>query len=76
MLTREQVLEAVNTITAQGADGIAVRDSLVKDRQASLTVLMPGGAAQPPVEAALREALARLGAETVHLRVRPREAAG
>ncbi|OXM15032.1 Mrp/NBP35 family ATP-binding protein [Paenibacillus herberti] len=74
MLTREQVLEAVNAVTAQSADGISVRDVMVRDRQASLTVLLPSGAAQPPLEAALRDALAQTGAETVHLRFRSLEA--
>ncbi len=75
MLTRELVIEAVNSATAAfAADGIAVRDIMVRDGQVSLTVLTPGGGAQPPLEAALREALARTGAEAVHLRLRPLEA--
>ncbi|QJC50697.1 Mrp/NBP35 family ATP-binding protein [Paenibacillus albicereus] len=73
MLTREQVLEAVNAVTARFADGSTVRDIMVKDRQASLTVLIPSGAERAPLEAALREALARAGADTAHLRFRPLE---
>ena len=75
MLTRERVLEAVYAVTADwNADEVSIRDIVVKDSQASLTVLTPGGAALPPLEAALREALAGTGAETVHLRFRPLEA--
>ncbi|CDN41003.1 hypothetical protein BN871_AB_00010, partial [Paenibacillus sp. P22] len=51
MLTRELVIEAVNSVTAAfAADGIAVRDIMVRDGQVSLTVLTPGGGAQPPLE--------------------------
>src|SRR5262245_14320275 len=71
MLTREQVIEAVEAATAmQQADGISVRDVMIRDRQISLTVLGADAAAQPALEASLREALARLGAETVHFRFR------
>jgi ATP-binding protein involved in chromosome partitioning len=71
MLTREQVIEAVELVTAQqGADEITIRDVMVRDRQVSMTVLGIGAAAQPALEASLREALARLGAETVHFRFR------
>lgn len=71
MLTREQVIEAVELVTAeQKADEITIRDVMVRDRQVSMTVLGVSAAAQPALEASLREALARLGAETVHFRFR------
>ncbi|MGO4549001.1 Mrp/NBP35 family ATP-binding protein [Paenibacillus sp. 2TAB23] len=70
-LTREQAIEAVESVTAQyKADGIAIRDVMVRDRQVSMTVLWAGAASHPALEASLREALARLGAETVHFRFR------
>lgn len=75
MLTREQVIEAAGRLKRpgqeDGAAGIAVRDVVVKERQVSLTVLTPSGEADASLEAALREALGALGAETVHLRFRP-----
>ncbi|RCW41338.1 Mrp/NBP35 family ATP-binding protein [Paenibacillus prosopidis] len=71
MLTREQAIEAVESVTAQyTAEPISFRDVMVRDRQVSLTVLGVSAAAQPALEASLREALARLGAETVHCRFR------
>ncbi|MGG1635990.1 MRP family ATP-binding protein [Paenibacillus sp. FSL A5-0031] len=71
MLTREQVIEAVEIVTAQHkADGVTIRDVMVRDRQVSMTVLGSGAAMEPALEASLREALARLGAETVHFRFR------
>jgi ATP-binding protein involved in chromosome partitioning len=72
-LTREQVLEAVGRVKrpgGEGGPGIAVRDVVVKDRQVWLTVLTPGGEPEAPLEAALREALAAIGAESVHVRFR------
>ncbi|SFF36444.1 ATP-binding protein involved in chromosome partitioning [Paenibacillus algorifonticola] len=76
MLTREQALEAVEAVTALYTAGeVAVRDVMVKDRQVSLTVLVASEEAKPSLEAALREALARLGAETVHCRFRALEPA-
>lgn len=70
-LTREQVIDAVESVTAQHkADEITIRDVMVRDRQVSMTVLGAGAASQPALEASLREALARLGAETVHCRFR------
>ncbi|WP_138756268.1 P-loop NTPase [Paenibacillus sinopodophylli] len=70
-LTREQAIEAVDSVTAPYiADGIAIRDLMVRDRQVSLTVLGAGADTHPALEASLREALARLGAETVHFRFR------
>ncbi|GIQ64362.1 hypothetical protein PACILC2_29300 [Paenibacillus cisolokensis] len=75
MLTREQVLEAVRPWTEGKRDALQIRDVVVKARQVSMTVLHPAGAEQAPLEAALREALAREGAETVHIRFRPLEAA-
>ncbi|MBD2872261.1 Mrp/NBP35 family ATP-binding protein [Paenibacillus arenilitoris] len=71
MLTREQAIEAVQTVTAQyTAEQISFRDVMVRDRQVSLTVLGAGAALRPALEASLREALARIGAETVHCRFR------
>ncbi|WP_424769181.1 Mrp/NBP35 family ATP-binding protein [Paenibacillus sp. sgz302251] len=71
MLTREQAIEAVESVTAQyTAEKVFFRDVMVRDRQVSLTVLGASAAAQPALEASLREALARLGAETVHCRFR------
>ena len=75
MLTREQVLEAVRPWTEGKRNALQIRDVVVKGRQVSMTVLHPAGAEQAPLEAALREALAREGAETVHIRFRPLEAA-
>ncbi|WP_419875500.1 Mrp/NBP35 family ATP-binding protein [Candidatus Pristimantibacillus sp. PTI5] len=70
-LTREQVIDAVESVTAQHkADEITIRDVMVRDRQVSMTVLGASAASQPALEASLREALARLGAETVHCRFR------
>ncbi|MCU6711706.1 Mrp/NBP35 family ATP-binding protein [Paenibacillus sp. J5C_2022] len=53
-----------------GTEGISFRDVMVRDRGVSLTVLGASAAAQPALEASLREALARLGADTVHCRYR------
>ena len=68
-------MEAVGQVIGQtaGSNGTApqVRDVVVKDRQVSLTVLVPGGGTDAPLEAALRGALEAIGAETVHLRFRP-----
>lgn len=77
MLTREQAIEAIESVMAEQyrAEGVSFRDVMVRDRQVSLTVLGAGAAAQPALEASLREALARLGAETVHCRFRAAEAA-
>ncbi|MFD1954072.1 P-loop NTPase [Paenibacillus thailandensis] len=75
MLTREQAIEAVQAVTAQySAYHVAVRDVIVKDRQVSLTVLTASDELKPSLEAALREALAQAGAETVHCRFRALEA--
>jgi len=74
MLTREQALEAVGSVTAQySADAASVRDVVVKERQVSMTVLTASEEIRPSLEAALREALARAGAETVHCRFRALE---
>jgi len=71
MLAREQVIEAVDSVTAKySAEKAVIRDVMVKDRQVSMTVLGVSAAAQPALEASLREALAPLGAETVHCRFR------
>ncbi|MDQ0064005.1 Mrp/NBP35 family ATP-binding protein [Paenibacillus harenae] len=71
MLTREQVIDLVGSVTsAYSADGITIRDVMVRDRQVSLTVLGAGADVQTALEASLREALAREGAETVHCRFR------
>lgn len=71
MLTREQVIEAVESVTAQHkADKVTIRDVMIRDRQISMTVLGVSAAAQSALEASLREALARLGGETVHFRFR------
>lgn len=76
MVTREQVMDAIHALNEKaGADPIAVRDVMVHDRHVSLTVLTASGEAEPPLEAALREALQRAGAETVHFRFRAREGA-
>ena len=80
MLTREQVVEAVGRLKGSsgesaGADGVQVRDVVVKDRQVSMTVLTPSGQQDARLEEALRAALMRLGAETVHLRFRPADGA-
>ncbi|GMK48528.1 Mrp/NBP35 family ATP-binding protein [Paenibacillus glycanilyticus] len=74
MLTREQALEAVGSVTAQySADTVSVRDVVVKDRQVSMTVLTASEDIRPSLETALRAALARAGAETVHCRFRALE---
>ncbi|MGO4370447.1 P-loop NTPase [Paenibacillus sp. MCAF20] len=71
MLTREQVIDLVGSVTSTySADGITIRDVMVKDRQVSLTVLGAGADVQPALEASLREALAREGVETVRCRFR------
>jgi len=73
VLTREQVIEAAGRVKRPGEEsgpGITVRDVVVKDRHVSLTVLTPSGEPEAPLEAALREALAAIGAETVHVRFR------
>jgi len=73
MITREQAIEAVGIVTAQYSkeqEEITFRDIMVRDRQVSVTVLGASAAVQPALEASLREALARLGAETVHCRFR------
>jgi len=73
MITREQAIEAVEAVTAQYSkeqNGITFRDVVVKDRQVSVTVVGASAAAQPALEASLREALVRLGVETVHARFR------
>ncbi|PZD96960.1 MRP family ATP-binding protein [Paenibacillus sambharensis] len=75
MLTREQVLEAISPVLGTdqgtGVEETSVRDIVVKDRQVSMTVLTNSGEPDAPLEEALRAALARAGAETVHLRFRP-----
>ncbi|QYR22212.1 Mrp/NBP35 family ATP-binding protein [Paenibacillus sp. sptzw28] len=75
MLTREQVVMAAESVAAQySADAaIAIRDVVVKDRHVSLTVQGASEKAQPSLEASLREALTRAGAETVHCRFRSGE---
>jgi ATP-binding protein involved in chromosome partitioning len=75
MLTREQVVMAAESVAAQySADAaIAIRDVVVKDRHVSLTVQGASEKEQPSLEASLREALARAGAETVHCRFRSGE---
>ncbi|WP_168123605.1 Mrp/NBP35 family ATP-binding protein [Paenibacillus sp. HB172176] len=78
MLTREAAIEAIEQALMAGgytAEGISFRDLMVRDRQVSLTVLEASAAAQPALEASLREALAPLGAETVHCRFRSAEGA-
>lgn len=71
MLTREQAIEAIEIVMANyRAEGITFRDTMVRDRQVSLTVLGASAAAEPALETSLREALAPLGAETVHCRFR------
>lgn len=76
MPTREEVIAAAEAAAAQyGADGrISIRDVMVRDRHVSLTVLGVSEGAEPSLESALREALARAGAETVHFRFRAGEA--
>lgn len=77
MLTREQVIDLVGSVTSTySADGITIRDVMVRDRQVSLTVLGAGADVQPALEASLREALAREGVETVHCRFRSAPDAG
>ncbi|WP_020620172.1 P-loop NTPase [Paenibacillus daejeonensis] len=77
MLTREQVLEAIQPFTEAGQEEdapkqvVQIRDVMVKDSQVSMTVLTDSDEAQPPLEAALRDALERIGAESAHLRFRP-----
>ncbi|RXZ82796.1 MRP family ATP-binding protein [Paenibacillaceae bacterium] len=78
MLTREIAIETVMSIVEQsdnGADAMQIRDCVVRDGQVSMTVLTASGEAEPPLETALREALLRLGAETVHFRFRALPAA-
>lgn len=72
MLTREAAIEAIEGAMAGGytAEGISFRDVMIRNRQVSVTVLGASAAAQPALEAALRAALAPLGAETVHCRFR------
>lgn len=75
MLTREQALEAIESVMAEyRAEGISFRDVMARDRQVSVTVLGASAAQQPALEASLREALAPLGAETVHCRFRDESA--
>ncbi|CAH1219536.1 Iron-sulfur cluster carrier protein [Paenibacillus plantiphilus] len=76
MPTREEVISAAESAAAQfGADGlVAIRDVMVRDRHVSLTVLGVSEGANPSLEGALRDALARAGAETVHFRFRAGEA--
>ncbi|GGG07350.1 Mrp/NBP35 family ATP-binding protein [Paenibacillus abyssi] len=72
MVTREQVMEAIGPVirSKETADLVMIRDIMVKDRQLSMTVLLSSDEAKPSLEAALREALAPLGAENVHFRFR------
>ncbi|MFF2094534.1 P-loop NTPase [Paenibacillus sp. NPDC058174] len=71
MLTREQALEAVGSVTeAYSADAVQFRDIVVKDRQVSLTVVLASAETKPALETALREALTQAGAEAVHFRFR------
>lgn len=76
MPTREEIISAAEATAAQfEADGvIAIRDVMVRDRHVSLTVLGVSEGANPSLEGALRDALARAGAETVHFRFRAGEA--
>ncbi|MBM7569369.1 P-loop NTPase [Paenibacillus sacheonensis] len=77
MITREEALKAAESAAAAyKAEGtIAFRDVVVKDRNVSLTVMGAAPSAERALEAALREALAAAGAETVHCRFRAGEAA-
>ncbi|GBG11013.1 putative ATP-binding protein, partial [Paenibacillus agaridevorans] len=77
MLTREQAIEAIERVMAEqySAEGISFRDVMVRNRQVSLTVLEASAAQHSALEASLREALAPLGAETVHCRFRSAEGA-
>ena len=76
MLTRELVLEAIQPFTEAGQaedapkQVVQIRDVMVKDSQVSMTVLTDSEESQPPLEAALRDALERIGAESAHLRFR------
>ncbi|MFD0590824.1 P-loop NTPase [Paenibacillus sp. GCM10027627] len=72
MLTREQAIDAIESVMAgqYRSEGVSFRDVMVRDRQVSLTVLGASAAVKPALEASLREALAPLGAETVHSRFR------
>ncbi|MBW7452795.1 MRP family ATP-binding protein, partial [Paenibacillus sepulcri] len=72
MLTREEAISAAEAVAVRySKDGkVSIRDVMVKEGQVSLTVQGVESAAQPAFEAALREAMARLGVETVHSRFR------
>jgi len=76
MLTRGEVLEVIRPITDSREGKVAVRDVMVRDGQVSMTVLTPDGQPDGPFEEALREALVRAGAETVHCRFRPLDEQG
>ncbi|MFX3631229.1 MAG: Mrp/NBP35 family ATP-binding protein [Candidatus Pristimantibacillus sp.] len=76
MLTREQAIEVVGSVTAKySADSVVIRDIMVRDRQVSMTVLVASEEMKSSLEGVLREALTREGAETVHCRFRALEPA-
>ena len=77
MITREEALKVAESAAAPyNAEGtIVFRDVVVKDRDVSLTVIGAPAPAERALEAALRDALAAAGAETVHCRFRAGEAA-
>ncbi|GGE00746.1 Mrp/NBP35 family ATP-binding protein [Paenibacillus nasutitermitis] len=78
MLTREEAITAAEAVAARySKDGqVVIRDVMVRDGQVSLTAQGVAPAAQTGFEAALREAVARLGAQSVHCRFRAAAVAG
>ncbi|MUT68226.1 Mrp/NBP35 family ATP-binding protein [Paenibacillus sp. NEAU-GSW1] len=75
MITREQALQAVESVTSAAAyKETQFRDVVVRDRQVSLTIIA-AAETKPALEGALREALTSAGAEAVHLRFREPQAA-
>ncbi|WP_274653953.1 Mrp/NBP35 family ATP-binding protein [Paenibacillus humicola] len=76
MLTREEAIAAAERAAAafSAEQAIAIRDVVVKDAGVSMTVQIADEAQRSALEGALREALERAGAETVHLRFRAGDA--
>jgi len=71
MLTREQAVEAIELVMAQySQEEIRFRDVMAREQQVSVTILGADKKQQTAIEAALRDALTALGAETIHCRFR------
>ncbi|MFC5653059.1 P-loop NTPase [Paenibacillus solisilvae] len=76
MLSREEIQQAAESVVAQYSkeQALTVRDIVAKERSVSLTIVGAAEGTLPELEEALRQALVKAGAETVHFRFRSGEA--